>query len=133
MTANRFNFRVWNKKNKIFNYDFNLFHVAEDGMMLFYRKSNFDYVERNEDDNYVLMQSTGMVDKNGREIFENDILTDGSIKYLVRFEEEKARFIMKPILGEKILLTDYEELGKRYMHYYEIIGNIYENKELLKS
>jgi hypothetical protein len=38
---------------------------------------------------------------------------------------------MKPILFGKTLLTDYEELGKRYMHYYEIIGNIYENKELL--
>lgn len=129
MTANRFNFRAYILKEK-YMVDVEILHpeyiLAYDGKIY-----NLDNV--NNSKNYILMQSTGLTDRNGKEIYDLDILTDGSIKYLVRFEKEKACFIMKPILCGKTLLKKYEELGKRYMNYYEIIGNIYENKELLKS
>ena len=129
MTANRFNFRAYILKEK-YMVDVEILHPE---YILAYDGKTYSFNNINNSKNYILMQSTGLVDKNGKEIYEGDILTDGSIKYLVRFEEEKAWFIMKPILGKKILLKDYKELGKRYMNYYEIIGNIYENKELLKS
>ena len=129
MTANRFNFRAYILKEK-YMVDVEILHpeyiLAYDGKT--YSLNNIDNSK-----NYIIVQSTGLVDKNGKELFEGDILTDGSIKYLIRFEEEKACFIMKPILCEKTLFKKYEELDKRDMHYYEIIGNIYENKELLKS
>ena len=108
MTANRFNFRVWDKKNKIFNDDFHLFPVAEDGMMLFDRKSNFDYVEHNEDNNYILMQSTGLVDKNGKEIFENCIINNN---FLVVFKNYK--FILINILNNDIVdFYEYTEKNR---------------------
>lgn len=129
MTANRFNFRAYILKEK-YMVDVEILHpeyiLAYDGKT--YSLNNVDNSK-----NYILMQSTVLVDKNGKEIYDLDILTDGSIKYLVCFEEEKACFIMKPILCGKTLLKDYKEFDRRYMHYYEVIGNIYENKELLKS
>ena len=128
MTANRFHFRVWFKPNW---QDPEMYYEAEktyDNMKGSYHHESFGDVLNDKD--CIVMQSTGLTDKNSKEIYESDILTDGSIKYLVKFDEERASFIMQPILCGKTLLTDYEELGKRYMHYYEIIGNIYENKEL---
>lgn len=129
MTANRFHFRMWFKPNWR---DPEMYYEVEktyDNMMGSDHHESFSDVLNDKD--CIVMQSTGLTDKNGKEIYEGDILTDGSIKYLVKFDEERAWFIMQPILCKKTLLTDYEELGKRYMHYYEIIGNIYENKELL--
>ena len=129
MSINRFNFRAYILKEK-YMVDVEILHpdyiLAYDGKIY-----SLDNV--NNSKNYIIVQSTGLFDKNGEEIYDSDILTDGSIKYLVRFEKEKACFIMKPILCGKTLLKDYKELDRRYMHYYEIIGNIYENKELLKS
>ncbi|MBO4516759.1 hypothetical protein J5751_05015 [bacterium] len=123
---NRFHFRLFDIQEKKYIKDF---VIDKDGNIFFINLRK-DFIKLDKD-RFKLMQSTGLVDKNGKEIYEMDILTDGSIKYLVKFDEERAWFIMQPILREKTLLTDYEELGKRYMHYYEIIGNIYENKELL--
>lgn len=137
----RFNFRAfvkpYNKIYKVYSLEndgtFAIQCFKEDGETLLKRNDNGTNLFLFKQNEFELMQSTGLVDKNGKEIYEGDILTDGSIKYLVRFEEEKACFIMKPILCGKTLFKKYEELSKRYMHYYEIIGNIYENPELLKS
>ena len=133
MSRNRFNFRVWDKKNKIFNDDFHLFPVAEDGMMLFDRKSNFDYVEHNEDNNYILMQSTGLVDKNEKEVFEGDIIKfDGKYtkaKRLIRYSEEEGRLVA----CYTDFVYDYCDFNKDWISQWEVIGNIYENPELLKS
>ena len=131
MTVNKFNFRAYIKSLKKI---YKVYNLMENGDKVEVIDNNGDFVGDGDGfykNDFDLMQSTGLTDKNSKEIYEGDILTDGSIKYLVKFDEERAWFIMKPILCEKTLLTDYEELGKRYMHYYEIIGNIYENKELL--
>lgn len=128
MKANRFNFRAYIIEEK-YMVDVEILHPE---YILAYNGKTYSLDNVNNSKNYIIVQSTGLFDKNGEEIYEGDILTDGSIKYLVRFEKEKACFIMKPILCGKTLLKDYKELDRRYMHYYEIIGNIYENPELLK-
>lgn len=126
MTANRFNFKLFDIQEKKYIKDF---VIDKDGNIFFINLRK-DFIKLDKD-RFKLIQSTGLIDKNGKEIYEGDILTDGSIKYLVKFDEERAWFVMKPILCKKTLLTDYEELGKRYMNYYEIISNIYENKDIL--
>ena len=83
------------------------------------------YTDRNFS-SYILMQFTGLTDKNGKEIYEGDIVRttgwpDGDPVYWV-----DGRFCV----GQPSNLADF--LGS-IAEGCEIIGNIYENPELLKS
>lgn len=73
-----------------------------------------------------LMQYTGLKDKNNKEIYEGDIVTLHNSKYKVIFLNEEARFVLRDDEFEyEIPFTNNN--NKRM----EIIGNIYENPELL--
>lgn len=85
-------------------------------------------------DEKTLGQFTGLCDKNGRKIFEGDIielLARGSRKhkrYVVFYDIETGQRLMKN--GEEI--GDYENLtGNWAKTCCEVIGNIYDNPELL--
>lgn len=91
----------------------------------------------------VLMQSTGLKDKNGKEIFEGDVVSRNSgMPSVVEF----GKWIYEEDFGYKIKnigfylnssydddeffqAMDYEDIRKNY----EVIGNIYENPELLED
>lgn len=79
-------------------------------------------------------QSTGLKDKNGKEIFEGDILAvetdDETLNVNVFWDEEHALFMFESKqYNEKEALA---ELLEDYSYPFEIIGNIYENPELLE-
>ena len=91
------------------------------------RRVGFDDIE--------LMQYIGLRDKNGKEIYEGDIIKykfpyDRRLKHIspVKFLETEASFGIKDRYGNKIPLYTISA-----NNYFEIIGNIYENKNLLEE
>ena len=85
-----------------------------------------------EFDEVELMQSTGLRDKNGKEIFEGDILDYKGRKALVRWHGSYASFIYRFVDELQNRKTEWKPLYLAYMKC-EIIGNIYENPEFLED
>ena len=83
-----------------------------------------------------LMQSTGLTDINSKEIFEGDILKvtdEHSWLEVVSFNENKAMFVSKEIKRKTdIPESPFYDLFNTDIFKIEIIGNIYENTELLE-
>lgn len=82
-------------------------------------------------DKVELMQSTGLEDANGNEIFEKDILDYNGRKVIVKWHGSYACFIYEFVDELKNRTVEWQPL---YLSYYkfEIIGNIYENPRLLE-
>lgn len=82
------------------------------------------------DDEY-LMQSTGLVDKNGKEVFVGDIIkcTRGCL-HEVYIEKEYGGTYFGGMPA--VYLKDLRE-GYAWTEHEEIIGNIYENPDLLED
>lgn len=80
----------------------------------------------------IFTQSTGLKDKNGNEIFEGDIVDYKGRKAVVKWHGSYASFIYRFVdeLNERV--SEWHLLFLAYYHF-EIIGNIYENKELLDA
>lgn len=86
-----------------------------------------------------IMQYTGLKDKNGKEIYEGDYLKDCEGKIMLVVWERngfKLRYdFERKYQGEKYMDKTFIELvnteDKRWG--FEVIGNIYENPELLKQ
>ncbi len=118
-------FRAWDKANKRMYEPFllaELFHSHNHSLGGDYRADLEDMEFKYRTIGLDFMQFTGLLDKNGKEIYEGDICTDiNDDIYEVKLDE--AAFVV--VLGGNViepLSEDYKDL--------EIIGNIYENPEL---
>lgn len=82
-------------------------------------------------DEIELMQSTGLCDKEGTEVFEGDILhhqIQAEYTFIVKYDKDKGRWY-----GDGLSRTYRIDIAKRFLpYYYKVIGNIYENPELLE-
>jgi hypothetical protein len=77
---------------------------------------------------YIRRQFTGLADKNGKEIYEGDLISEsGSSPYEVKWQCHSVKWIMQSFEEGRY----YREMHSDYAkNNYEIIGNIYENPEL---
>ncbi len=87
-----------------------------------------------EDEDAILMQSTGLLDKDSKEIFDGDILAietkDGLVKVIVFWDNKHALFMVESkTYNEKVALAELIEDDSPIT----IIGNIHENSELLEK
>lgn len=88
-------------------------------------------------DEVILMQSTGLKDKNGQEIFEGDIITNGTDVMCMKRHNTLGFYVEKKgkvdFIADCAILEEFEEDAKEIADSLEIIGNIYENPELLED
>lgn len=115
-------FRAWDEEEKKFWY-FTLEDVLKRNMS--YKGSWDKKILKGEKQQY-----TNLRDKNGKEIYEGDILK-------VKFDDVPINLYVKYDMGEYLLVKEGEWEDSLYacmwFHKVEVIGNIYENKDLLKQ
>ena len=123
-------YRAWDSVEKKF---VEHFFITDNGLICNMEKPTSDCkllipIEKSE---LILMQSTGLIDKNGKEVFVGDIIkcTRGCLHEVYIEKEYGGRYfggmpaVYLKDLGEGYAWTEHEE----------IIGNIYENPELLED
>ena len=124
-------YRAWDSAKKEMFKD--TFAITESGQVVVVEQesvaSSPDYVFV---EHLVIMQSTGLVDKNGKEIFDGDILDYKGRKALVRWHGSYASFIYRFVDEPHKRNAEWKPLYLAYMKC-EILGNIYDNPELLED
>jgi uncharacterized phage protein (TIGR01671 family) len=98
--------------------------------------SEEDYRERQEQ--FEIIQFTGLLDSNGKEIYEGDICKTTGYTGIVEYEIQAGQYWVKwHRNGNRYmpLANGSDQYGDEtgiYLNQFEVIGNIYENPELLK-
>ena len=130
---NRFRFRLWDKNEKKMKFGHN---YLIDFMGDIYWQYGDGELELLDKDEVILMQFTGIPDKNKKEIYEGDIITvdydgDKSTHKVEWGENNYPAWALNPTLG--IEVNDFSEIICFGSYEMEIIGNVWETPELLKE
>ena len=124
-------FRAWDKKcNEMFK---DTFAITESGQVIIVeQESVFDTPDYVFTDDLIIMQSTGLFDEYGKEIFDGDILhtTDNELAKVFWNDDLAGWFV--DFIYEIAELSEVADIQSN-RSICEIVGNIYENPELLEE
>lgn len=118
-------FRAWHKEEKIMGEVLGIDILHKE---IFFSNENVDCYEHTDFKDIELMEYTELKDKNNKEIYEGDIVTLHNGKYKVIFNTEEARFVLRD--DEFEMNIPFTNNNNKRM---EVIGNIYENSELMED
>lgn len=102
-------------------------YIPEHGKFSYFELGNFEYSDRYLDQHdYPVQQFTGLKDSEGVEIYEGDLVKRLNTEYIyeVVYNEENATYFLQN--------KDIEGPLSYYRKVVEVVGNIFENSELLK-
>ena len=143
-------FRAWDKTTKGYLYNYREDGCSCEPFLSLNGKLMYEWVEEGgggigelEDDRYILQQYTGLHDKNGKEIYEGDILksTEKPNQYTREYELSGIGVVVWSEKDTMYNLRWFDSNGRSVEpalknmlgRYNEIIGNIYENPELINA
>ena len=125
----RFKYRVWDKQDDCYAYsnnsDVDMLYIETDGELTYGVYSN-DYEDMNyiPESEVIIEQCTGLKDKNGNLLYENDIVYDkfNDCYKLIYWDDEGCWSLKwEDVCGEPL----------KYGADFELYGNIHENADLL--
>ena len=122
-------FRVWDNKNKKFLPESH-FAILGSGKVIVTLSGYYEHFTNKTQDDYVVQQYTGLQDSKGNDIYEGDIVKATSDQY------DNENFVGKVIFDEGCFLTWINKNDIRGVWSgddIEVIGNIFENKDLLEK
>lgn len=117
--------RTWEEMGKVKRIRFD-----DDGNVATVLFRGKDFGVNEKIDEIELIQSTGLCDKEGTEVFEGDILhhqIQTEYTFIVKYDKDKGCWY-----GDGLSRTYRIKITKEFLPYYKVIGNIYENKDLLE-
>ena len=129
-------FRAWDKVNK---------EMCKITQLLFWEGEKIGIVsvdtERGElqhlpVESFEIMQFTGLQDKNGKDIYEGDIINNECYNFEVKFGEWYCAEVERHYTGFYLVNAEFDDSSLSELVQYddcEIIGNIHEHKDLLEG
>ena len=101
----------------------------EDFMVIHQYHEDGSYKSQVKVDPETVGQFTGLLDKNGREIYEGDLFSLGGTMRMVVYEPENGYYCLRMSDSEYWLLP----LDRRFTEDYEVISDVYSHPELLET